>query len=132
MPQNQVLWVIFSNLSGSSKWNLLFPAINVNDSISKCKFNNLYGCRHSLLDGLMRATDVMIARNVGVIYGYGDVGKVCAVAFKQAESRVIVTEIESNTCPLGYHGRLKLSISLIFIKTSYFITHEPSPSHCCM
>ncbi|CAI0437678.1 unnamed protein product [Linum tenue] len=73
---------------------LLFPAINVNDSVTKSKFDNLYGCRHSLPDGLMRATDVMIAGKVAVICGYGDVGKGCAAAMKQAGARVIVTEID--------------------------------------
>ncbi|KZV34877.1 adenosylhomocysteinase [Dorcoceras hygrometricum] len=74
--------------------SLLFPAINVNDSVTKSKFDNLYGCRHSLPDGLMRATDVMIAGKVGVVCGYGDVGKGCAMALKQAGARVIVTEID--------------------------------------
>ncbi|KAK8958940.1 Adenosylhomocysteinase [Platanthera guangdongensis] len=73
---------------------LLFPAINVNDSVTKSKFDNLYGCRHSLPDGLMRATDVMIAGKVGVVCGYGDVGKGCAAALKTAGARVVVTEID--------------------------------------
>ncbi|KAL6009310.1 Adenosylhomocysteinase 2 [Asimina triloba] len=73
---------------------LLFPAINVNDSVTKSKFDNLYGCRHSLPDGLMRATDVMIAGKVAVVCGFGDVGKGCAAALKQAGARVIVTEID--------------------------------------
>ncbi|XP_074569774.1 adenosylhomocysteinase-like [Curcuma longa] len=73
---------------------LLFPAINVNDSVTKSKFDNLYGCRHSLPDGLMRATDVMIAGKVAVVCGYGDVGKGCAAALKQAGAQVIVTEID--------------------------------------
>jgi len=73
---------------------LLFPAINVNDSVTKSKFDNLYGCRHSLPDGLMRATDVMIAGKVAVVCGYGDVGKGCAAALKVAGARVIVTEID--------------------------------------
>eukprot|EP00245_Coleochaete_scutata_P013542 TRINITY_DN5545_c0_g1_i1.p1 TRINITY_DN5545_c0_g1~~TRINITY_DN5545_c0_g1_i1.p1 ORF type:complete len:487 (-),score=138.03 TRINITY_DN5545_c0_g1_i1:661-2121(-) len=73
---------------------LLFPAINVNDSVTKSKFDNLYGCRHSLPDGLMRATDVMIAGKVAFIAGYGDVGKGCASAMKQAGARVIVSEID--------------------------------------
>ncbi|CAL9132213.1 unnamed protein product [Musa textilis] len=74
--------------------SLLFPAVNVNDSVTKSKFDNLYGCRHSLPDGLMRATDVMIAGKVAVVCGYGDVGKGCAAALKQAGARVIVTEID--------------------------------------
>jgi len=73
---------------------LLFPAINVNDSVTKCKFDNLYGCRHSLPDGLMRATDVMIAGKVGFVAGYGDVGKGCASSLKAAGARVIVSEID--------------------------------------
>lgn len=74
--------------------SLLFPAINVNDSVTKSKFDNLYGCRHSLPDGLMRATDVMIAGKVAVVCGYGDVGKGCAAAMKAAGAQVIVTEID--------------------------------------
>ncbi|KAM1022716.1 hypothetical protein ACFX2I_043608 [Malus domestica] len=73
---------------------LLFPAINVNDSVTKSKFDNLYRCRHSHPDVLMRATDVMIAGTVSVVCGYGDVGKGCAAAIKQAGSRVVVTEID--------------------------------------
>eukprot|EP00246_Nothoceros_aenigmaticus_P000450 TRINITY_DN1066_c0_g1_i1.p1 TRINITY_DN1066_c0_g1~~TRINITY_DN1066_c0_g1_i1.p1 ORF type:complete len:487 (+),score=68.31 TRINITY_DN1066_c0_g1_i1:199-1659(+) len=74
--------------------SLLFPAINVNDSVTKSKFDNLYGCRHSLPDGLMRATDVMLAGKTAVVCGYGDVGKGCAAAMKAAGSRTIVTEID--------------------------------------
>ncbi|KAK9180175.1 hypothetical protein WN943_029382 [Citrus x changshan-huyou] len=73
---------------------LLFPAINVNDSITNRKFDDLYGCRHSLLDGLMRATDVMIAGKVAVVCGYGDVGNGCAATLKQAGACVIVTDID--------------------------------------
>ncbi|HXY93761.1 MAG TPA: adenosylhomocysteinase, partial [Acidimicrobiia bacterium] len=73
---------------------LLFPAINVNDSVTKSKFDNLYGCRHSLIDGINRATDVMIAGKVAVICGYGDVGKGCAQSLKGQGARVIVTEID--------------------------------------
>ena len=73
---------------------LLFPAINVNDSVTKSKFDNLYGCRHSLVDGLNRATDVMLAGKVAVVCGYGDVGKGCAQALKGQGARVIVTEID--------------------------------------
>lgn len=74
--------------------SLLFPAINVNDSVTKSKFDNVYGCRHSLPDGIMRATDVMIAGKVAFIAGYGDVGKGCASAMKAAGARVIVAEID--------------------------------------
>ena len=73
---------------------LLFPAINVNDSVTKSKFDNLYGCRHSLIDGINRATDVMIAGKVAVVCGYGDVGKGCAQSLRGQGARVIVTEID--------------------------------------
>ncbi len=76
------------------KESLLFPAINVNDSVTKSKFDNLYGCRHSLVDGLMRATDVMLAGKVAVVCGYGDVGKGCAQALRAQGARVVVTEID--------------------------------------
>ncbi|MGH3737515.1 MAG: adenosylhomocysteinase [Micromonosporaceae bacterium] len=73
---------------------LLFPAINVNDSVTKSKFDNKYGCRHSVIDGLNRATDVLIGGKVAVVCGYGDVGKGCAEALKGQGARVIVTEID--------------------------------------
>lgn len=73
---------------------LLFPAINVNDSVTKSKFDNLYGCRESLVDGIKRATDVMLAGKVAVVAGYGDVGKGCAQSLKGYGCRVIVTEID--------------------------------------
>jgi adenosylhomocysteinase len=73
---------------------LLFPAINVNDSVTKSKFDNLYGCRHSLIDGINRGTDVMIAGKAAVICGYGDVGKGCAESLRGQGARVIVTEID--------------------------------------
>jgi len=73
---------------------LLFPAINVNDSVTKSKFDNLYGCRHSLIDGIFRATDVMIAGKVAVVCGFGDVGKGCAQSLRGQGARVIVTEID--------------------------------------
>ncbi len=76
------------------KDHLLFPAINVNDSVTKSKFDNLYGCRESLADGIKRATDVMIAGKVVVVAGYGDVGKGCAHSMKSYGARVIVTEID--------------------------------------
>ncbi len=74
--------------------SLLFPAINVNDSVTKSKFDNFYGCRHSLIDGINRGTDVMIGGKVAVICGYGDVGKGCAQALRGQGARVIVTEID--------------------------------------
>ena len=73
---------------------LLFPAINVNDSVTKSKFDNLYGCRHSLIDGINRGTDVMIAGKTAVILGYGDVGKGCAESLRGQGARVLVTEID--------------------------------------
>nr|MBC8524437.1 adenosylhomocysteinase [Chlorobium phaeobacteroides] len=76
------------------KGELLFPAINVNDSVTKSKFDNLYGCRESLADGIKRATDVMLAGKVVVVLGYGDVGKGCAHSMRSYGSRVIVTEID--------------------------------------
>jgi adenosylhomocysteinase len=77
-----------------AKGKLTFPAINVNDAVTKSKFDNLYGCRHSLLDGINRATDVMMAGKVAVICGYGDVGKGCATSLRGQGARVIVTEID--------------------------------------
>jgi len=86
--------------------SLLFPAINVNDSVTKSKFDNLYGTRHSLPDGLMRATDVMIAGKMAVVAGYGDVGKGSAAAMKACGARVVVTEIDPicalQACMEGY------------------------------
>jgi adenosylhomocysteinase len=76
------------------KGKLKVPAINVNDSVTKSKFDNLYGCRESLLDGIKRATDVMIAGKVAVVAGYGDVGKGCAQSLKGMGARVLVTEID--------------------------------------
>lgn len=73
---------------------LKVPAINVNDSVTKSKFDNLYGCRESLLDGIKRATDVMIAGKTAVVAGYGDVGKGCADALRSFGARVIITEID--------------------------------------
>lgn len=76
------------------KSELLFPAINVNDSVTKSKFDNYYGCRHSVIDGINRATDVMISGKVTVVCGYGDVGKGCASALRGQGARVIITEID--------------------------------------
>jgi adenosylhomocysteinase len=86
---------------------LLFPCINVNDCVTKSKFDNIYGCRHSLPDGLMRATDVMIAGKKVVICGFGDVGKGCAQAMRGCGARVYVTEVDPicalQACMEGYH-----------------------------
>merc|ERR1739844_515509 len=78
----------------ANKGTLLFPAINVNDCVTKSKFDNVYGCRHWLPDGIMRATDVMIGGKRSLICGYGDVGKGCAFAMRGAGSRVLITEID--------------------------------------
>jgi adenosylhomocysteinase len=78
----------------AKKGELLFPAINVNDCVTKSKFDNVYGCRHSLTDGIMRATDVMIGGKRALICGYGDVGKGCAFALRGAGARVLVTECD--------------------------------------
>ncbi len=78
----------------AEKGLLPFPAINVNDSVTKSKFDNLYGCRHSLTDGIMRASDVMLAGKVAIVCGYGDVGKGCAQSLKGQGARVIITEID--------------------------------------
>ncbi len=78
----------------ATEGSLLFPAINVNDSVTKSKFDNVYGCRHSVVDGLNRATDVMIGGKVAVVCGYGEVGKGCAQALRGQGARVVVTEID--------------------------------------
>jgi len=78
----------------AARGELLFPAFNVNDAVTKSKFDNLYGCRHSLLDGICRATDVMVSGKIAVIAGYGDVGKGCCQSLKGQGARVIVTEID--------------------------------------
>merc|ERR1712124_204600 len=78
----------------AAKGELLFPAINVNDCVTKSKFDNVYGCRHSLPDGIMRATDVMIGGKTALIAGYGDVGKGCAFAMRGAGARCLITEID--------------------------------------
>jgi adenosylhomocysteinase len=104
---------------------LLFPAINVNDSVTKSKFDNLYGCRHSLIDGINRATDVMIGGKVAVVCGFGDVGKGCAESLRGQGARVVITEIDP-ICALqaamqGYEVRTLeevLSSGDIFITTT--------------
>ena len=78
----------------ASSGTLAFPAINVNDSVTKSKFDNIYGCRHSLIDGIKRATDVLIGGKVTVVCGYGDVGKGCAQSLRGQGARVIVTEMD--------------------------------------
>jgi len=102
---------------------LLFPAINVNDSVTKSKFDNLYGCRHSLVDGLNRATDVMLAGKVAVVCGYGDVGKGCAQSLKGQGARVIVTEIDP-ICALqaAMEGYQVLTLDDVISTADIFIT----------
>ncbi|NTV36526.1 MAG: adenosylhomocysteinase, partial [Anaerolineaceae bacterium] len=104
---------------------LLFPAINVNDSVTKSKFDNLYGCRESLVDGIKRATDIMVAGKIAVVCGYGDVGKGCAQSMRGLGARVIITEIDP-ICALqaameGYEVRTLdevVSVGDIFITTT--------------
>ena len=90
----------------SKKGELLFQAVNVNDSVTKSKFDNVYGCRHSLTDGIKRALDVMLSGKTVVICGYGDVGKGCAEAMRNERARVIVTEVDPicalQACMAGY------------------------------
>ena len=102
---------------------LLFPAINVNDSVTKSKFDNLYGCRHSLIDGLNRATDVMLAGKMAVVCGYGDVGKGCAQALKGQGARVVVTEIDP-ICALqaAMEGYQVLRIEDVLSRADVFVT----------
>jgi adenosylhomocysteinase len=102
---------------------LLFPAINVNDSVTKSKFDNLYGCRHSLVDGINRATDVMIGGKVAVICGYGDVGKGCAESLRGQGARVIVTEIDP-ICALqaAMHGYQVATLDDVVETADIFIT----------
>merc|ERR1712134_58904 len=78
----------------ADKGELLFPAINVNDCVTKSKFDNVYGCRHSLPDSIMRATDVMIGGKRALVAGYGDVGKGCAFALRGCGARVFITEVD--------------------------------------
>jgi adenosylhomocysteinase len=102
---------------------LLFAAINVNDSVTKSKFDNLYGCRHSLIDGLNRATDVMLAGKMAVVCGYGDVGKGCAQALKGQGSRVVVTEIDP-ICALqaAMEGYQVLRLEDVLPRADLFVT----------
>ncbi len=103
--------------------SLLFPAINVNDSVTKSKFDNLYGCRHSVVDGLNRATDVMLSGKMAVVCGYGDVGKGCAQALKGQGARVVVTEIDP-ICALqaAMEGFQVLRLDDVLERADLFIT----------
>ncbi len=102
---------------------LLFPAINVNDSVTKSKFDNIYGCRHSLPDGLNRATDVMLGGKLAVVFGYGEVGKGCAQALRGQGARVIVTEIDP-ICALqaAMEGFEVNTIENVVSKADIFVT----------
>jgi adenosylhomocysteinase len=103
--------------------SLLFPAINVNDSVTKSKFDNIYGCRHSVVDGLNRATDVMIAGKLAVVCGYGEVGKGCAQALRGQGARVVITEIDP-ICALqaAMEGFQVLKLESVVEKADIFIT----------
>src|SRR3954453_18801558 len=102
---------------------LLFPAINVNDSVTKSKFDNLYGCRHSLIDGINRATDVMIAGKTAVVCGYGDVGKGCAESLRGQGAIVLVTEVDP-ICALqaAMHGLQVVRLDDVVETADIFIT----------
>ncbi len=102
---------------------LLFAAINVNDSVTKSKFDNLYGCRHSLVDGLNRASDVMLAGKVAVVCGYGDVGKGCAQSLKGQGARVVITEIDP-ICALqaAMEGYQVLTLEDVVSTADIFVT----------
>jgi adenosylhomocysteinase len=102
---------------------LLFPAINVNDSVTKSKFDNLYGCRHSLVDGLNRATDVMLAGKLCVVCGYGDVGKGCAQALRGQGARVVVTEIDPiNALQASMEGYQVVRLEDVVGQADVFVT----------
>jgi len=102
---------------------LLFPAINVNDSVTKSKFDNLYGCRHSLVDAISRATDVMIGGKVAVVLGYGDVGKGCVQSLRGQGARVIVTEIDPiNALQAAMEGIQVLPLEDVVSTADIFVT----------
>ena len=102
---------------------LLFPAINVNDSVTKSKFDNLYGCRHSLIDALNRATDVMIAGKMAVVCGYGDVGKGCAQSLRGQGARVVVTEIDPiNALQAAMEGYIVNTLDNVVHGADIFVT----------
>ena len=102
---------------------LLFPAINVNDSVTKSKFDNLYGCRHSLVDSISRATDVMLGGKVAVVCGYGDVGKGCAQSLRGQGCRVIVTEIDPiNALQAAMEGLQVLPLEEVVGQADVFVT----------
>ncbi len=103
--------------------DLLFPAINVNDSVTKSKFDNLYGCRHSLVDSICRATDIMIAGKTAVVLGYGDVGKGCVQSLQGQGARVIVTEIDPiNALQAAMEGIQVLPLEDVVDTADIFVT----------
>jgi adenosylhomocysteinase len=102
---------------------LLFPAINVNDSVTKSKFDNLYGCRHSLIDAIARATDVMLGGKTAVVLGYGDVGKGCAQSLRGQGCRVIVTEVDPiNALQAAMEGLQVLTLDDVVETADIFVT----------
>ncbi|MGA0064641.1 MAG: adenosylhomocysteinase [Ilumatobacteraceae bacterium] len=107
----------------AEKGELLFPAINVNDSVTKSKFDNLYGCRHSLIDAINRATDVMLAGKMTVVCGYGDVGKGCAQSLRGQGSRVVVTEIDPiNALQAAMEGYAVDTLDAVVTEADVFVT----------
>ncbi len=107
----------------AEKAELLFPAINVNDSVTKSKFDNLYGCRHSLVDALCRATDVMLGGKTAVVLGYGDVGKGCVQSLRGQGCRVIVTEIDPiNALQAAMEGLQVLTMDDVVETADIFVT----------
>src|SRR5215467_7313862 len=102
---------------------LLFPAINVNDSVTKSKFDNKYGCRHSLIDGINRGTDVMIGGKLAVVCGYGDVGKGCVESLRGQGARVVVTEVDP-ICALqaAMDGLEVVTLEDVVDKADIFVT----------
>ena len=107
----------------AERGELLFPAINVNDSVTKSKFDNKYGCRHSLIDGINRATDVLIGGKLAVVCGYGDVGKGCAESLRGQRARVVVTEIDP-ICALqaAMDGYQVLTLEDVIDRADIFVT----------
>jgi adenosylhomocysteinase len=107
----------------ASEGELLFPAINVNDSVTKSKFDNLYGCRHSLIDAINRATDVMLGGKTAVVCGYGDVGKGCVQSLRGQGCRVIVTEIDPiNALQAAMEGIQVLTLEDVVSTADIFVT----------
>jgi len=107
----------------AARGELLFPAINVNDCVTKSKFDNVYGCRHSLTDGIMRATDVMLGGKRAVVCGFGDVGKGCAMALKGSGCRTMITEIDPiNALQAAMEGYQVVTLEDVLGEADIFIT----------